>query len=110
MLGCLAVAQPSLHNAQYISSVLLGRISPCLQHVLYAYRTVWDKSAPGGARFVPELIHNRSGVGSDVLDVDLNGDGAVDVVTSTRSGTYIFWGTTQGATSEEVVHRGLQRR
>ena len=61
--------------------------------VLYVYRTVRDKSAPGGARFVPELVHNRSGVGSDVLAVDLNGDGAIDIVTSTRSGTYIFWGT-----------------
>jgi hypothetical protein len=61
--------------------------------VLYVYRTVRDKSAAGGARFVPELVHNRSGVGSDVLAVDLNGDGAVDIVTSTRSGTYIFWGS-----------------
>jgi len=61
--------------------------------VLYWYRTVRDKSAPGGAKLVPELIHNRSGVGSDVLARDLNGDGAIDIVTSTRSGTYIFWGT-----------------
>jgi 3-keto-disaccharide hydrolase/VCBS repeat protein len=61
--------------------------------VLYWYRTVRDPKAPGGARFVPELINNRSGVGSDVLAVDLNGDGAMDIVTSTRSGTYIFWGT-----------------
>lgn len=60
--------------------------------VLYWYKTVRDKSAPGGARLEPHLIHNRSGVGSDVLPVDLNGDGAMDVVTSTRSGTYIFWG------------------
>jgi hypothetical protein len=41
---------------------------------------------------VPHLIHNRSGAGSDVLAVDLNGDGRMDIVTSTRSGTYIFWG------------------
>jgi hypothetical protein len=53
---------------------------------------VRDKSAPGGARFVPELVHNRIGVGSDVLVKDLNGDGARDIVTATRSGTYIFWG------------------
>ena len=60
--------------------------------VLYYYRTVRDKSAPGGAKLVPELIDNRSGVGSDVLAKDLNGDGAIDIVTSVRSGTYIFWG------------------
>jgi hypothetical protein len=60
--------------------------------VLYWYRTVHDKNAPGGARLEPHLIHNRSGVGSDVLPIDLNHDGAMDVVTSTRSGTYIFWG------------------
>jgi hypothetical protein len=64
--------------------------------VLYWYRTVRDSKAPGGARFVPQLIHNRSGVGSDVLAVDLNGDGAIDIVTSTRSGTYIFWGAPKG--------------
>jgi hypothetical protein len=60
--------------------------------VLYVYRTVRDKTAPGGARFVPELVHNYSGGGSDVLAQDLDGDGAIDLVTSTRSGTYIFWG------------------
>ena len=61
--------------------------------VLYWYKTVRDPKAPGGARFVPELIHNRSGVGSDVLARDLNGDGAVDIITCVRSGTYVFWGT-----------------
>jgi hypothetical protein len=60
--------------------------------VLYWYRTVRDSKAPGGARLVPELINNRSGAGSDVLAIDLNKDGAMDIVTSTRSGTYIFWG------------------
>ncbi len=61
--------------------------------VLYAYRTVRNPAAPGGAEFVPELIHNRSGAGSDVLARDINGDGAVDVVTSTNRGTFIFWNT-----------------
>ncbi|MBT9333325.1 FG-GAP-like repeat-containing protein [Paracidobacterium acidisoli] len=60
--------------------------------VLYWYETVHDKSAPGGAKLVPHLIDNHSGVGSDVLAVDLNHDGAMDVVTSTRFGTFIFWG------------------
>ena len=32
--------------------------------VLYVYRTVRNKKAPGGAEFVPELVHNHSGAGS----------------------------------------------
>jgi hypothetical protein len=60
--------------------------------VLYWYRTVRNKNAPGGAEFVPELIHNRSGAGSDIYAADLNHDGAIDIVTATRFGTFIFWG------------------
>jgi hypothetical protein len=60
--------------------------------VLYWFRTVRNPRAPGGAEFVPELIHNRSGAGSTVLAVDLNKDGAMDIVTSTNRGTFIFWG------------------
>ena len=37
------------------------------------------------------LFHNRSGVGSHLAAVDLNGDGAVDIITSTNRGTFIFW-------------------
>jgi len=61
--------------------------------VLYWYRTVRNPKAPGGAEFVPELIHNRSGAGSEVTAVDLNKDGAVDIITSTNRGTFIFWNT-----------------
>jgi len=60
--------------------------------VLYVFHAVRDPKAPGGARFEPELIHNRSGVGSTVTVADLKGDGAADIITSTNKGTYIFWG------------------
>ena len=60
--------------------------------VLYWYKTVRNAKAPGGAEFVPDLIHNRSGAGNAILAVDLNDDGAVDVITSTDRGTFIFWG------------------
>ena len=59
--------------------------------VLYWFRTVRNPKAPGGAEFVPELIHNRSGTGSDVYPADLNKDGRLDIVTATRFGTFIFW-------------------
>ena len=59
--------------------------------VVYVYRTVRNPKAPGGAELVPELVHNRSGAGSDILVTDLDKDGAVDIVTSTDRGTFIFW-------------------
>ena len=66
---------------------------PWGEPVLYWFRTVRNPKAPGGAEFVPELIHNRSGVGSQFSAGDMNKDGAVDIVTSTNRGTFIFWGT-----------------
>jgi len=60
--------------------------------VLYWYKTTRNPKADGGAEFVPELIHNRSGVGSHFAAADLNKDGAVDIITSTNKGTFIFWG------------------
>lgn len=60
--------------------------------VLYVFHTIRDPKAPGGARFEPELIHNRSGVGSTVTVADLKGNGAMDIITSTNKGTFIFWG------------------
>ncbi|HVW85547.1 MAG TPA: FG-GAP-like repeat-containing protein [Bryobacteraceae bacterium] len=59
--------------------------------VLYWYRTVRNPKAEGGAEFVPELIHNRSGVGSQIAISDLNGDGKPDIVTSSSKGTFVFW-------------------
>jgi hypothetical protein len=70
--------------------------------VLYWYRTVRNPKAPGGAEFVPELIHNRSGAGSSLLAVDLNGDGAVDIVTATDRGTFIFWGKPRAGTVKKA--------
>ena len=60
--------------------------------VLYVYRTVRNKQAPGGAEFVPELVHNQSGAGSQVLAVDLNKDGVMDLVTSGELGAFAFLG------------------
>ena len=65
--------------------------------VLYVYRTVRNPKAPGGAEFVPELVHNRSGVGSHVAVVDLNKDGAPEIITGTKLGTFIFWNQWKGA-------------
>ncbi len=65
--------------------------------VLYWYRTTRNPRAEGGAEFVPELIHNRSGVGSHFESMDINKDGSIDIVTSTNRGTFVFWGSTSNA-------------
>jgi hypothetical protein len=61
--------------------------------VLYWYKTVRNPKAPGGA----ELVCS----GSDVLAVDLNQDGALDIVTATRFGTFIYWGKPHSAKESE---------
>lgn len=65
--------------------------------VIYVYRTVRDRQAPGGARFEPVLVHNRSGVGSQVEVLDMNRDGRQDIVISGAKGTFVFWGKPRDA-------------
>jgi hypothetical protein len=64
--------------------------------VLYSYRTVRNRNAPGGAEFVPELIHNASGAGSQIVALDLNKDGINDIVTSGEFGGFVFFGKPRG--------------
>lgn len=82
------------HNADYLDPDPFG------PPVLYWYKTVRDPKAPGGARFTPELVDNNSGVGSTVLPFDLNKDGAMDIVTGTKLGTFIFWGKAHGTAAK----------
>ena len=58
--------------------------------VIYIYRTVRNPKVPGGAEFVPELVHNRSGSGSTLEILDLNKDGKLDIATATVTGTFVF--------------------
>ncbi len=58
--------------------------------VVYIYRTVRNPKAPGGAEFVPELVHNRSGVGSAFEVADLNKDGRPDIAVAGAYGTFVF--------------------
>ena len=84
---------PDLITGKRLFSHLESHLDPDTNGpaVLYWYRTVRNPKAEGGAEFVPELIHNRSGVGSQFVVTDLNHDGAPDVVTSGPKGTFIFW-------------------
>jgi hypothetical protein len=58
--------------------------------VVYIYHTVRNPKAPGGAEFRPELVHNRSGIGSAFEVIDLNKDGKPDIVVAGAYGTHVF--------------------
>src|SRR5258708_3014155 len=62
-----------------------GSLEPA---VLYWFQTVRE---PGGkARFVPHRIDSNSGVGTQVVTGDLNGDGWADIVVGNKKGTFVF--------------------
>jgi putative membrane-bound dehydrogenase-like protein len=57
---------------------------------LQAPLVVWFRNVksdqPGGLEFVPNVIHETSGVGVEVVTTDINGDGLVDVLTGNKRG------------------------
>jgi hypothetical protein len=64
-----------------------GDAEPNAPAVLYWFELRRDKQK--GARFIPHMIDNNSGVGTQVTAVDLNGDGIPDVIVSNKKGTFI---------------------
>ena len=64
---------------------------PFRVNIVYVYKVVRNPRAPGGAEFVPELVHDRGGVGAHFVVTDLNGDGRPDITTSGANGTYIYF-------------------
>ncbi|MCY3022941.1 MAG: FG-GAP-like repeat-containing protein [Planctomycetota bacterium] len=66
--------------------------------VLYWFRTVRSKD---GVEFVPYLIDNDSGVGTQVVTGDVNGDGLPDVVVGNKRGCFVFIHKTQKVSQEE---------
>lgn len=56
--------------------------------VLYWFELQRDKEA--GARFIPHKIDDNSGVGTQVIARDLNGDGIPDIVVGNKKGIFVF--------------------
>jgi Domain of Unknown Function (DUF1080)/FG-GAP-like repeat len=50
-----------------------------------------QRKAGGQVQWVPHMIDNRSGVGTQIVATDVNGSGRPDVLTSARKGTFIFF-------------------
>ncbi len=65
-----------------------GDIDPNDEPVLYWFELKRD--GKGGATYVPHLIDNDSGVGTQFWTGDINKDGKVDVVVSNKHGVFVF--------------------
>ena len=65
-----------------------GDVEPDAPAVLYWFELQRDKAA--GARFIPHQIDNDSGVGTQVIARDLNGDGIPDIVVGNKKGIFVF--------------------
>jgi hypothetical protein len=56
--------------------------------VLYWFQAKRDKT--GSTRFVPHLIDDDSGVGTQFTILDMNGDGLPDIIISNKKGVFVF--------------------
>lgn len=69
----------------------------------------WFKTIRRGNQvsFEPHMINNNSGLGTQINVLDVNGDGAPDVLTSARHGTFVFLNHTrtrrQGKTATKTA-------
>jgi len=65
-----------------------GDKEPNAPAVVYWFELKRD--ADGGATFVPHMIDDDSGVGTQVAAEDLNADGTPDVMVGNKKGTFLF--------------------
>ncbi len=65
-----------------------GDIEPSADPVVYWFRLT--RSDRGEIRYQPFEIDANSGVGVQVLAVDVDGDARIDVVTASKLGTFVF--------------------
>ena len=56
--------------------------------VLYWFELRRDKKA--GPQFIPHMIDDNSGVGTQVIAKDINGDGVPDIIVGNKKGVFLF--------------------
>jgi hypothetical protein len=67
--------------------------------VVYWFKLV--RESGGGVNWVPHLIDNDSGVGTQVIAGDINGDGLPDIVVGNKKGAFILLQQTKAVTQDE---------
>jgi hypothetical protein len=55
------------------------------------------RKSGGQVEFVPHIINNYAGIGTQISVVDMNGDKRPDVLTAQRKGAYIFFNNVTGS-------------
>jgi hypothetical protein len=65
-----------------------GDVEPNAEPVVYWFRLV---RSGGTARFEPRRIDGASGVGVQIATADIDGNGAPDVLTASKLGTFVFF-------------------
>ena len=76
-----------------------GDVEPNAPAVLYWFKTV--RGPKGEVDFIPYLIDADSGVGTQVVVGDVNGDKLPDVVVGCKKGAYVFLHQIKRASKEE---------
>jgi len=67
----------------------------------YVYWFQLQRASDGTVDFVPHLIDDASGVGTQVMAQDYNGDGLPDVVVGNKRGVFVFTHQAKSASREE---------
>ena len=76
-----------------------GDVEPGAPAVLYWFKLV--RSPNQGVDFIPYLIDNDSGIGTQVVAGDVNGDGLPDIVVGNKKGTFVHLHSARKTTREE---------
>jgi hypothetical protein len=67
--------------------------------VLYWFQLT--RTAAGRVEYIPHLIDNNSGVGTQVTATDLNGDGLIDIIVGNKKGAFVHLHSVKNVTKKQ---------
>lgn len=76
-----------------------GDVEPNAPAVLYWFRTV--RNGPGNVDFIPYLVDDDSGVGTQVIAGNVDGDPFPEIVVGNKKGVFVMHHTAKPASKEE---------